>query len=95
MDACGGVGLVGGYPDGALLRDGPSDDAREGEMLEPRSLVWLCDAQGEWQGIVYASGEFQDLSDCRVSGPVAEPEPYDGPCKHGWLRARQIQLVAG
>ena len=95
LDACGGVGRIGGFPDGITLLEAPEEGARKGEELPHRTLVWLCEAQGAWQGVVYASGDFQELGDCRVSSPVAEPEPYDGPCKYGWLKARQIQLLVG
>lgn len=97
-DACGGIGRVSGLydPDGKAflsVREEHDDYAREKDKLPAGTLVWLCDAADDWQGIVYATGEFQDLGDCRVSGKVAAPEPYSGPCSYGWVLARNLQLV--
>ena len=95
LDACGGVGRIGGPDELLVVRSGPDDRAAEADRLERRSFVWLCDSTGEWQGIVYPSGEFQDIADCRVSGPVAQVQAYDGPCRSGWVRARNIELLTG
>ena len=98
-DACIGVGRVSRAN---LARDGrlpvypmPTDQSRAKDHLSSDTLVWLCEAEGDWQGIVYASGEFQDLGDCRVSTPVSVPQAYAGPCRSGWVAARSLQLVAG
>ena len=97
-DACSGIGRVSGLdPEGdyALkVHDAPDQAARETDKLKTASLVWLCEADGAWQGIVYAAPG-GDLGDCRVSNPVMLPEPYSGTCRHGWVEARYIQLVAG
>lgn len=94
-DACGGIGRVATLAPEVVVRARPDDDAGKKERLAPDTLVWLCENGGEWQGIVYPTGEFQDLGDCRVSSPVAEPEPYSGPCRSGWVPARELRLVAG
>ena len=98
-DACVGVGRVSRAN---LSRDGrlpvypmPTDESRAKDHLNSDTLVWLCEADGEWQGIVYASGDFQDLGDCRVSSPVTVPHAYAGPCKSGWVAAGSLHLVAG
>jgi hypothetical protein len=77
------------------VRERPAPHAREVDRLGTATLVWLCEGAGDWQGIVYADGAIQDLGDCRVSSPVAQPRPYDGPCKTGWVAARYLQLVTG
>ena len=82
------------------VRERPDEFAREKDKLSPATLVWLCDKNAgenglDWQGIVYPSGEYQELGDCRVSSPVAAPEPYRGPCRSGWVLARDLRLVAG
>ncbi|MCL6251061.1 hypothetical protein M3P36_08400 [Altererythrobacter sp. KTW20L] len=96
-DACVGVGRVSR---GNLPRDGrlpvfpmPTDEGRAKDHLASDTLVWLCEVEGEWQGIVYASGEFQELGDCRVSTPVSSPQAYAGPCQWGWVAARSLHLV--
>ncbi|MBD3730821.1 MAG: hypothetical protein IE933_14070 [Sphingomonadales bacterium] len=95
LDACGGIGSIGNYQASEVVRSAPDDGAAEADRLPHTTLVWLCEAKGEWQGIVYPSGEFQDLGDCQVSSPVSEARAYDGPCRFGWVRAGQLQLVAG
>lgn len=100
-DACVGIGRISRTnlnltPDGKLpVYPTPMAYIRAADHLEADTLVWLCEAAGEWQGIVYASGDFQDLGDCRVSTPVTVPQAYAGPCKSGWVAANSLQLVAG
>lgn len=95
MDACGGIGAITHYELDLPVRERPDNYAREKDRLPIRTLVWLCEAVGDYQGVVYASGEFQKLGDCKVSSPVAEPKPYAGPCAFGWVTARNLSLVAG
>jgi hypothetical protein len=99
LDACVAIGRVSGLnPDGSehlAVRIAPHEAAHEKSQLALATLVWLCDKEGEWQGIVYPEGAYQDLGDCRVSSPIAEPRPYDGPCQHGWVLAKHLDLVAG
>lgn len=99
MDACGAVGKVFGLDrekdEQLVVRLAPHPAGSETDQLDSATLVWLCDTDGDWQGIVYPQGAYQDLGDCRVSGPAAEPHSYAGPCKHGWVLARYLELVAG
>lgn len=96
-DGCGGIGQVSGLlPRNAeflVVRERPEDYGRKKGELLPRTLVWLCDARDDWQGIVYPTEENQELGDCRTSSPVAAPEPYSGPCASGWIPARHINLL--
>lgn len=94
VDACAGIARIGSYDGEEPVRERPDDEALESDNLPHQTLVWLCEADDEWQGIVYPSGEFQELGDCRVSKQVAESRPYDGPCRHGWVLAENLQLVA-
>ena len=93
-DACAGIARIATYEEDAPVRERPEAEALETDNLAHRTLVWLCEAEGAWQGIVYPSGEFQQLGDCRVSRPIAESRPYDGPCSHGWVLADNLHLVA-
>lgn len=99
LDACGAIGKVARLdPEGdsfLSVRERPAPEAPEKDRLDARTLVWLCDSADEWQGIVYPSGDYQDLGDCRVGSPVRVAEPYAGPCRHGWVAAHYIELVAG
>lgn len=98
-DACPGIGRVNGLEPrkGDLLRvRSEANEASEvTDELAVSTLVWLCEADDEWQGIVYPKGEFQELGDCRVSSALAKPEPYAGPCHFGWVQAKYVELVAG
>lgn len=98
-DGCGGIGRIFalGPSDKARLAvlERPDEYARKKDELSARTLIWLCDVDesGDFQGIVYPSGDFQELEDCRVSTSVDTPQPYAGPCRSGWVVARNIQLV--
>lgn len=98
-DACPGIGRVNGLEPrkGDLLRvrAEANEVAEVTDELAVSTLVWLCEADEDWQGIVYPQGEFQELGDCRVSNALAEPEPYVGPCRFGWVQAKYVELVAG
>lgn len=98
-DACPGIGRVNGLEPrkGDLLRvrSEANEVAKVTDELAVSTLVWLCEADEEWQGIVYPKGEFQELGDCRVSSALLKPEPYAGPCQFGWVQAKYVELVAG
>ena len=98
-DACPGIGRISMFAPkkGDFMRVYPDayETARIKDKLPLSSLVWLCEADEGWQGIVYPIGDNQDLGDCRVSSALADPEPYAGPCQFGWVEAKYIELVAG
>lgn len=98
-DACPGIGRVNGLEprkgDLLRIRAEANEGAEVTDELAVSTLVWLCEADEDWQGVVYPKGEFQELGDCRVSSALAEPEPYVGPCKFGWVQAKYVELVAG
>lgn len=100
QDACIGIGRIVTMAPHLAVRERPDEYAREKDKLAPATLVWICEkgagANGDdWQGIVYPTGEHQKMGDCRVSAPVAAPEPYKGPCRSGWVLARDLRLVTG
>jgi len=92
-DACVGVGSTFTMQELLTVYEEPDQYARKKGGLPTSTLVWLCEAEGEWQGIVYPTGEFQELGDCRVSTPVARPRAYEGPCEHGWVMASNLNLT--
>lgn len=92
-DACVGVGSTFTMQELLSVYEEPDQYARKKGGLPTGTLVWLCEAADEWQGIVYPTGEFQDLGDCRVSTPVAKPRAYEGPCEHGWVMASNLNLT--
>lgn len=98
-DACPGIGRVNGLEPrkGDLLRvrAEANDASTVTDELKVSTLVWLCEADEDWQGIVYPKGQFQELGDCRVSSALSAPEPYEGPCQFGWVQAKYVELVTG
>lgn len=98
-DACPAIGRIATFEPkkGDFMRvyTDSSDLAPIKDRLELSSLVWLCEADEGWQGIVYPKNETQDLGDCRVSTALSAPEPYNGPCNFGWVEAKYIELAAG
>jgi len=94
-DACGSTGQVYRLnPDGdnfLAVRSGPSSKQRMIDKLHTGDLVYMCDSQGQWVGIVYSTGN----QECGVSSPVPVKQPYDGVCASGWVHERYIRLVAG
>lgn len=94
-DACLGIGRIAGGAEEQAVHEGPSEDTKVKDTLPGDTIVWLCEAADEWQGIVFADAEFQELGDCRVSRPAAEPVAYEGPCGWGWVKASSIELLTG
>lgn len=94
-DACVGIGRISVLAEMLEVFPEPDEYVRKKGELPRNTLVWLCEGEDGWQGIVYPTGEFQELEDCRVSTPVAEPHAYAGPCQYGWVLARHLQLVMG
>ena len=102
QDACVAVGTISTLDPHLPIRERPDEYARQKDKLPRATLVWICEkvvgtgpngASEDWQGIVYPTGEHQELGDCKVSRQIAVPEPYDGPCGYGWVAARNLRLV--
>ncbi len=98
-DACPGIGRINGFEprkgDFLRVRAEASQAAAVTDKLKISALVWLCEADDGWQGIVYPGDEKQDLGDCKVSIALTKPEEYHGPCKYGWVEAKYVDLVTG
>lgn len=96
LDACGSLGRVHGLKadgDGFLaVRAGPGAAYATTDKLGENREVMMCGQRGEWVAVVYADSR---LGRCGVSAPIAERQPYRGPCKSGWVHGRWIELMAG
>jgi hypothetical protein len=94
VDACPGMGEVTGLdPQGddfLAVRDGPSTSYKKIDEVYQGDALYLCDKQGNWYGVVYASGPGVD---CEVSLPVDEREPYNGDCYSGWVYGGYVEVV--
>lgn len=95
LDACGSNGMVTGLNpagDGFLaVRSGPGSNNAELDRLHNGEPVYICDQSGKWIGIVYT----RYGGGCDVTSPLADRQPYTGPCKSGWVHQNWITLMAG
>jgi len=91
--ACGATGeVVGLDPAGdnfLAVRSGPSSRYEQMDEIHTGDIVFLCDEQGDWLGIVYPDGE------CGVMDVIEDREAYGGDCKSGWVFAKYIRPYAG
>ena len=91
--ACGSTGKVTGLdPNGdnfLAVRSGPSSRYEQLDEIHTGDIVFLCDEQGPWLGIVYPDGE------CGVLEVIEDREPYGGDCKSGWVFGKYIRPYAG
>lgn len=98
MDACLSLAEVRGLAregDNFLsVRARPSRVAPALDRLGSGRQVWICDSDAVpgWTGIVYAAEPGQE---CNVGSPVPAPRAYGGPCRHGWVAARYLVVIAG
>ncbi len=96
-DACASVGVVSGLKPGGdgflALRSGPSINARLIGKLYEGDVVILCDYVTGWQGVVVSPSDPE--IDCGTSSPVASHQPYNGPCRAGWVSDKFITVIAG
>lgn len=99
LDACMGVGIVVGLDpennSGLTVHAGPGTDFAKIDRIPLDRLVWICDGEGQWTGIVYGETGPRELIDCGVSAPIPDRQPYDGSCASGWVPADNILLIAG
>lgn len=97
FDACAMVGQMRGFdpraPFGHPLRAAPSEEATKLGRLRARQMLWICEAENGWLGVVIIPKDRD--RDCGVSSPIAVQEAYAGPCRAGWLPARLVTPIAG
>ncbi len=98
FDACGAYGKVTGLnPNGdnfLAVRSRPSTSGAEMDRLGPGAGVFMCDDRNGWIGVVYPPKSDPNLS-CGVGSPIANRQPYQGPCNSGWVFGKYITLIAG
>jgi len=88
--ACADWGEVGGTA-ALTVRGGPGPEFAAIGRLASGHRVHLCDASGDWLGVVYSPGGGQ--SDCGVSAPVTDKQPYMGPCRSGWVHRKFVRVA--
>lgn len=93
LDACGGAGVIRGissHGDGFVaVRSGPGTKYKLIDKIYHNGVsVAMCDAHRKWEGIVYGG------SNCGTGSPIANKQPYSGPCKVGWVFGKYVKLVA-
>ena len=84
-----------------VVRTAPNAAAAEADTITRALNISICDTddrenpQANWFAIVYPAGG--DQQDCGLDAIPASPggAPYTGPCKSGWVRATDIEVIAG
>jgi len=74
------------------VRQGPGETYTITDHLGARGKIFVCTEDGPWSGVVYPE---TDISECGVSSPIEKRQPYNGPCKSGWIRSADIEVIAG
>ncbi|MET0248290.1 MAG: hypothetical protein ABW164_01025 [Sphingobium sp.] len=96
LDACGTMGqVVRVGTRGLAVRAAPFASAPVTVQLAEASRMHVCtrSIDQKWLGIV-VPGE-GEAADCGVSEPVDRKQPYDGPCRSGWVSSASVRLIAG
>lgn len=88
LDACGIYAATTGV---APLLAMPDPDAEILATLDEGSTLWVCGEEAAWSAVVIeAEGQ-----SCGVATPIAERQPYAGPCRQGWVATRLLSGLAG
>jgi hypothetical protein len=90
LDACVSWGVV--TVPTLMVRSGPGTKYSAVDSVHKAQGLHLCDANGDWIGVVYAPPG-GTAADCGVSVKLAARQPYAGPCKSGWVHKGRV-LVA-
>jgi hypothetical protein len=86
-----------------VVRTAPDAAAPVADTINRVTSIEICSnedatrAEGEWHGVVY-SPNAEDTRDCFPGARPPHREggtPYAGPCKSGWIRAAELEIVAG
>lgn len=92
-DACperGHVVEVGSEPERFLpVQSGPGEAPfREIGRLHDGDTVVVCEKLGPWLGVVYGTAPLG----CQTTILVPVEQTYNGPCDHGWIMARNVNV---
>lgn len=89
LDACVSFGAV--TASRLVVRSGPGRRYPAIDSVANAQGLHLCDASGDWIGVVYAPGGA--TTDCGVSVKLAARQPYAGPCKSGWVHKGRVEVT--
>lgn len=91
LDACLGYGeaLVA-----TKIMSAPSENSKILHSVKSGQGLYFCEdtEDGEWVGVLFST---DDKIDCKVTSPVKKPTEYKGPCKSGWVKQSDVELLAG
>jgi len=78
------------------VRVAPFEAANESGAIAAGSRFFICTRSHDqrWLGIVYDGGG-ELASGCNVSRPVSARQPYEGPCRSGWVASAFVKQIAG
>lgn len=90
MDACGSSAEV--IAGGATVYSGPGHDYAAMDVIPGGTHLHVCDSSPDdvWHGVVGPT----DFG-CGVGSPIAQRQPYNGPCNSGWVEHRFLTNWAG
>lgn len=93
LDACPSLAEISSTKSVALHAR-PSLESKPIIMLKPKQHVYLCDGSKPtpWIGVVVP---LNDKVDCGVSSAIKKPTAYQGPCKSGWIKQSEFEVIAG
>lgn len=85
-----------------VVRAAPDASAPEVGRLDGPAAIAICDQddrtnpQAEWYGVIYAA-DTDALRACGIPDTSAGNggAPYTGTCRSGWVRASDVEVVAG
>lgn len=79
-----------------VVRAAPFTEAMEIARLSKGAELFVCtrSIDQRWRGVVIPPLD-NPGADCGVMTPVATVQPYDGPCRSGWIPSAFLELGAG
>jgi hypothetical protein len=75
---------------GALLRSGPAISYPVIAKLKAGHIVAGCDGADGWEGVIVGTDET-----CSVGIMVTSAQPYEGPCRSGWIEQIHLTSIYG
>jgi hypothetical protein len=90
QNACVATGQAVGMDGKVAVRAGPASSFRQVDSLAGDQPLFICDRSYDqaWLAVVYSADKGVD---CGVGSPIAIAEPYDGPCKSGWVPVGSVK----
>jgi hypothetical protein len=89
LDACVSWGVVTAAK--LTVRGGPGTKYPAIDTVSGLQGLNLCDARGDWIGVVYSPGA--GPADCGVAMKLPARQAYAGPCRSGWVHKAHVRVA--